>query len=101
MTGTIARIATLVIVDVSVPVRPPGFLPLVCTLLSVAGLAACTPAFDWRELRPDDAPMLFMMPAKASSLARDINLDGLAVRMRDVRRQGRRPHVHRGLDRPG
>lgn len=44
-------------------------------------LAACTPGLDWRELQPTDAPMVFMMPAKPSTLTRTIDLNGLPVRM--------------------
>jgi len=50
---------------------------LVCLLF----LGACSPKFDWREVRGPAAPYMVMLPAKPATHARDINLDGLAVTM--------------------
>ena len=44
-------------------------------------LFACTPKFDWREVRGTDAPFVVLMPAKPSTLARAINIGGTAVTM--------------------
>ena len=53
--------------------------------LLVAGacalLLACSPKFDWREVRGKDAPFVVVLPAKSSSIARQINLDGAKVTM--------------------
>jgi hypothetical protein len=48
-----------------------------CCLL----LLACSPKFNWREVRGPAAPYLVTLPAKPDSHTRDINLDGLPVRM--------------------
>ncbi|HWU97154.1 MAG TPA: hypothetical protein VN114_01480 [Oxalicibacterium sp.] len=39
-------------------------------------LAACSPQFDWREIRSDAAPYVVAMPAKPSTFSRKIDLDG-------------------------
>lgn len=48
-----------------------------CCLL----LLACSPKFDWREVRGSAAPYVVVLPAKPATHARDINLDGLPVTM--------------------
>jgi hypothetical protein len=40
-------------------------------------LAACSPQFDWREIRSDAAPYVVAMPAKPSTFSRKIDLDGI------------------------
>jgi hypothetical protein len=49
-------------------------------LLALAA-AACTPAYNWREVAPDGAALRVMLPAKPASMAREIDLDGLPVTM--------------------
>lgn len=44
-------------------------------------LAACSPKFDWREVRGTSAPFVVLLPAKPASHTRSINLDGLEVSM--------------------
>jgi len=44
-------------------------------------LLACSPKFDWREVRSQSAPYLVVLPAKPATHARDINLNGLPVTM--------------------
>lgn len=44
-------------------------------------LSACSPAWDWREIRSDDAGFRVLLPSKPVSMARDIDLDGLKVTM--------------------
>lgn len=52
------------------------------TRLAVAfGLAACTPALDWRELRPSGSTAIAMFPCKAASHAREVKLAGAMVSM--------------------
>lgn len=51
---------------------------LVLLLLSFS-LLACTPKFDWREVRNTEVPLRVLMPAKPSSFARDMQLDGLKL----------------------
>ncbi len=49
-----------------------------CALLA---LAACSPKFNWREIRSKDAPYSVLLPAKPSTFARPIDLDGVPVTM--------------------
>lgn len=54
------------------------------TAACIAGallLAACSPKFDWREVRGANAPFAVMLPAKPASHTRDIDLDGIKVAM--------------------
>jgi len=44
-------------------------------------LAACTPDYNWREIRQPADGYQVMLPAKPASMSRSINLDGLAVTM--------------------
>ena len=51
---------------------------LVCALLT---LSACTPKYDWREVRGADAAFVVLLPAKATSYSRPVTLDGKKVTM--------------------
>jgi hypothetical protein len=44
-------------------------------------LAACTPKYDWREVRGTNAPFVVTLPAKPVTLSRPINLAGLPLTM--------------------
>ena len=44
-------------------------------------LAACSPKYDWREVQGAGAPYFILLPAKPSSLSRQINIDGTEVTM--------------------
>lgn len=59
--------------------RPPVLR--LAALLGAITLAACSPKFDWREVRGADAPYVILMPGKPSSASRPINLDGTQVTM--------------------
>lgn len=50
-------------------------------LAGVLSISACTPKYDWREVRGTEAPFTVMMPSKPSVHARSVNLDGLDVTM--------------------
>lgn len=54
-------------------------LPRGVILLPALLAIACTPDFDWREVRGSDAPYVVLMPAKPSTASRDIPLDGKPV----------------------
>lgn len=60
---------------------PPRWLLKLLLLLTPFLLAACSPDFDWRVVRPEQAPFMLDMPAKPANLTRRINLDGLQVDM--------------------
>jgi hypothetical protein len=47
----------------------------------VLALFACTPKFDWREVRGTNAPYTVILPAKPATLSRQVNLDGEQVSM--------------------
>ena len=53
---------------------------LVSATLALA-LAACSPKYDWREVRGQGAKYVVMLPAKPASFTRDINLGGSRVPM--------------------
>lgn len=50
-------------------------------LLMAAALAACSPQYDWRDYRSNDAPYAVMFPGKPASQTRAIKLDDLDVNM--------------------
>lgn len=49
--------------------------------LLLAALAACNPALNWREVRGSDGPYTVLLPAKPTTFARPVDLDGLKVEM--------------------
>lgn len=50
--------------------------------LGAAGLlAACTPALDWREWRPEGSGLAVLMPCKPDSQARSVGLVSTQVRL--------------------
>jgi hypothetical protein len=51
------------------------------SLAVLFGAAACTPALDWRELRPKGSAATAMFPCKPASHARDVRLAGATVSM--------------------
>ncbi|MYM66109.1 hypothetical protein GTP45_04555 [Pseudoduganella sp. FT55W] len=52
-------------------------LPLLLTL----ALSACSPKYDWRDYRSNDAPYAVLFPAKPATQTRSIKLDQLDVNM--------------------
>jgi hypothetical protein len=50
-------------------------------ITSIFSIAACSPKFDWREIRNNDAPFVAMFPGKPASHSRDIDLDGIKVKL--------------------
>lgn len=55
-------------------------LPIWTATVTIA-LVACSPAYDWREVRGTDAPFVVLMPAKPATHSRPINLDGIPLVM--------------------
>jgi hypothetical protein len=51
--------------------------PLAVALL----LAACSPALDWRDVRPKDVNILLTYPCKPEQIAQDVLLAGQTVKM--------------------
>jgi hypothetical protein len=54
---------------------------LVAACAAVLGLAACSPSYNWREVRGTDAPFVVLLPGKPSTHSREVNLDGIRVTM--------------------
>jgi hypothetical protein len=54
---------------------------LALPLLAALVLGACSPKFDWRDFRSSDAPYAVLFPGKPASHTREVNLDGLSVKM--------------------
>ncbi len=51
------------------------------TLLWLLALGACSPTFNWRELRPQGTPLLALMPCKPEAAERTLPLDGVPTAM--------------------
>ena len=47
----------------------------------LAMLGACTPRYDWRDVRGTDAPYLVLLPAKPVTHTRSVNLGGIQASM--------------------
>ena len=59
-------------------------IPRLAFMLALAAsllLSACSPKYDWRDYRSPDARFFTVFPGKPSIYAREIDLDGLKVRM--------------------
>jgi len=59
----------------------PNFNRLCAPLLLLAALTACSPDYNWRQVQNADAGYAVLFPAKPSSHAREINLDGIRTTM--------------------
>jgi hypothetical protein len=61
----------------------PRFSPLSRTacLACALILIACSPKYNWREVRGTAAPFVVTLPAKPATHARTVNLDGTQVTM--------------------
>ena len=49
--------------------------------LAATGSSACTPTFDWREVRPDGSGVVALFPCKPVSHAREVALAGAPIKM--------------------
>jgi hypothetical protein len=50
-------------------------------IILLLSVSACSPHWNWREIRSDDAPVSVLLPAKPSSHTGDIDLNGNKVTM--------------------
>jgi hypothetical protein len=48
----------------------------------VLAVAACAPAFDWREIRPDGAGVVALLPCRPDRFERTVEIAGSRVKMR-------------------
>ena len=64
---------------------PDGRLPTatlcLMALSAVLALSACSPTFNWRELRPAGTPLQALMPCKPEHASRAVPLAGAATEM--------------------
>ena len=51
-------------------------------LVAIAGLSACSPALDWRQLRPDGWGLVVSLPCRPADLVRQVPLAGPPVELR-------------------
>lgn len=51
-------------------------------LVALAGLVACTPALNWREIQPEGSELFALFPCKPERFARSVPLAGAKVEMR-------------------
>lgn len=54
---------------------------ILSTLVAACVLSACSPKFDWRDYRSNDAPYTALFPGKPATFSRPIDLDGMKVTM--------------------
>lgn len=59
----------------------PLMLPTLLALLTAAALSACSPQYDWRDYRSNDAPYAVLFPGKPASQTRSVKLDNVDVEM--------------------
>ncbi|WP_088709894.1 hypothetical protein [Noviherbaspirillum denitrificans] len=59
----------------------PAPLRRAASLAACITLLACSPKFDWREVRGTSAPFAVLLPAKPATHTRNVNLDGIEVPM--------------------
>ena len=57
---------------------------LVATLLGLAGLAACNPTFNWREVRADSSALVALLPCKPDRGTRTVPLAGRPTELQMV-----------------
>jgi hypothetical protein len=58
--------------------RPPTVAPILIALLV---LSACSPTFNWRELRPAGTPLQALMPCKPEHASRTVPLAGAGTEL--------------------
>jgi hypothetical protein len=61
--------------------RPARSHATVAALAGCLLLLACSPPFDWREVRGAEAPYVILMPAKPTSSTRNVDLGGGPISM--------------------
>ncbi|CUI07258.1 hypothetical protein [Massilia antarctica] len=61
--------------------RTSHLKPLLISLLAGLSLAACSPQFNWRDYSSPDAPFRVLFPDKPATHSREVDLDGMKVKM--------------------
>ncbi len=57
------------------------FLKRCAAVIILLSIAACSPQYDWRDVRGTNAPFKVLMPAKPASHSRPVNIGGTEVIM--------------------
>ena len=63
------------------PARRSPTRPAALVLWAAASLSACSPAFDWREARPQESGAVMMFPCRPDRQQRTARVDDTALRM--------------------
>jgi hypothetical protein len=62
------------------PLVQTTFLKIIAIAMAFT-LMACSPKFNWREVRGVDAPFTVLLPAKPASISRETEMSGVKLRM--------------------
>ena len=62
-------------------IRPPGPRASPATLWLPAALVACSPALDWREVRPEGSGVIALFPCRPDKHERPVRIAGAELRM--------------------
>lgn len=54
---------------------------IVSLIIGLVPLSACSPKFDWRDARGSNAPFSILMPGKPLGDSKDMQLEGINVKM--------------------
>lgn len=57
-------------------------VPALGTLAALLGLAACSPALNWRDARLEGTPLRVLLPCKPDSASKEVPLAGQAAALR-------------------
>lgn len=77
-----SAVLTFMSIAVQNPFLKSSFRPAIVPAVALALLlCACTPKFDWREVRGSDAPFIVLLPGKPASSSREMQLDGVMLKM--------------------
>ena len=58
------------------PMLKTSSLTLAFACMAVLGLSACSPAFNWREVRPDDTALSLLLPCKPDKAQQTVPMGG-------------------------
>lgn len=59
----------------------PHRLLLLCFAVSCLALSACSPTFNWRELRPENTRLSLLLPCKAEKAQKTVPMGGAPVEL--------------------